>query len=203
MNARPTFKPGDLVRYYPSGRGYPSYTGRVRGEPFLLDEYTWVVHLHEMDSSYKRGECSIVHAASCDALDLLVASPAPVEGRQPPPYDEIDPGIRETVRWLYESGFEPCDSGDGVSKFTGLVEDPHDPGMFLRVPNVMMAVSPDKLVSEADRLCGMLAGRGIVIDAMGPDEGQPSVQASYDPGRPGDAVIVLLGVDDALLASRS
>lgn len=199
MSPRPVFKPGDFVRYHPGGRGHQSHTGRVRGEPFLLGEI-WVVHLHEMDPSYKRGECTVVYAASCDALDLIEAAPSTGEGRTPPPYDEIDPGIRETVRWLYESGFEPCDSGDGRSKFDGTVHDEHDPDMFLRVPNVALIVSPDKLVSEADRLCGMLAGRGIVIDAMGPDEGQPSIQASYDPGRPGDAVIVLLGVDDALLA---
>lgn len=119
--------------------------------------------------------------------------------RIPPPYDDLDPGIRETVRWLFEAGFEPCDSGDGVSKFNGVIEDDHDPNMFLRYPNVAMLCVPERLVQESDRLCGMLAGRGVVIEAAGPDDGQPSIQAHYDPGRPLDAVIVLLGVDDARL----
>lgn len=30
-------------------------------------------------------------------------------------YDQLAPGIRETVRWLAGCGFDPCDSGDGVS----------------------------------------------------------------------------------------
>lgn len=122
-----------------------------------------------------------------------------MSARIPPPYADIDPGIRETVRWLFDAGFEPCDSGDGVSKFSGTIEDDYDPNMFLHVPNVAMIVSPDRLVQEADRLCGMLAARGVVIEAMGPDEGQPSIQATYDPGRPQDAVIMLIGVDDAKL----
>ena len=41
------------------------------------------------------------------------------------PYDELDPGIRETVRWLNKHLFKTTDSGDGVSKF----QDPDNPVM--------------------------------------------------------------------------
>lgn len=116
-----------------------------------------------------------------------------------PPYEKLDPGIRETVRWLFEQGFEPCDSGDGRSKFDGTVEDAHDPNMFLRFPNIAMLCDPDRLVQEADRLMCILAARGIDVPAQGPDPDGISIQASYDPADPRHAVIILCGVDDALL----
>ncbi len=31
-------------------------------------------------------------------------------------YDQLDPGIRETVKWLHSFAYRTTDSGDGVSK---------------------------------------------------------------------------------------
>ncbi len=98
----------------------------------------------------------------------------------------LDPGIRKTVEWLNECGFETTDSGDGVSKV----------GMecALDVPNVFMEVTPDSMVEEARRLHALLQDRGV-------DFGQyadASIQASFDPVD-GSSILELYGVDDAML----
>ena len=105
--------------------------------------------------------------------------------------DALDPGIRLTVEWLNREGFVTTDSGDGVSK--------PDMECALAFPNVFIEVpGPSDLVREARRIHGLLAS--IDIGQQGPDEGQPSIQATYDPGDE-SAIIALYGVDDAVLAS--
>lgn len=101
----------------------------------------------------------------------------------PPPYDELDPGIRETVRWLFERGFDPTDSGDGSKAATmGCAESE---------PNVYMLVKdPHQLIHETDRLGRLLTSRGIV----------GRVQGSYAPGEP--AIIALHGVADSDLPTN-
>lgn len=93
---RLALKPGDRVRYYPSGRAgldRKSYEGTVRTHPWLLGGHTWVVNLHEMDGTYKRGECSVVFSASVDALELLSEQ----EGGRVRPCPDCRPG-REVAR---------------------------------------------------------------------------------------------------------
>jgi hypothetical protein len=111
-------------------------------------------------------------------------------------YDEIDPGIRETVRWLRSLGFDTTDSGDGKSK-------PRDPGEVLDFPHVFMVVKrPRWLVDEANVLRMLLHERGIPIQQQGPDASTPSIQANYDPGN-GSATLMLMGVDDTMLIARN
>lgn len=81
-------------------------------------------------------------------------------------YDALDPGIRETVRWLRGYGFDTCDSGDGSKA----------PDMECSVPFPMVAmlVDPAYLIGESHRLRGALSHEGI--EAKDGD-----IQASYDP----------------------
>jgi len=136
---------------------------------------------------------------------------APLGGpRTVPPYEELDPGVRETVRWLFEHGFNP--TGDGVSKVGKM-------GCARPIKHVYMVVAPsDTLENEVDRLYGLLLERGVRL-FDGPStpeeaeelgvrwEGVPegvvpggSLQGSYAPGGPG--IIMLEGVDDVVLGLR-
>ena len=109
-------------------------------------------------------------------------------------YSKLDPGIRKTVRWLRSEDFDTCDSGDGVSK-------PAD-HRNLDVPHVFMQVAPELLVAEADRLASFLASLGIHVQEQGPEEdGAPCIAASYDPASK-VAILVLVGVDDEMLAAK-
>lgn len=158
-----------------------------------------------------------VYGASAGAPSpVSLPTPSSSPPRPVPPYDELDAGIRETVRWLFDHGFEPTDSGDGASKFTdpgnrfyglaGALDEPH---VFMRV------ASPADLAAEADRLHGLLEERGVVLTGEGPQSQEEaeaygvrlsslragvipgSLEASYVPGEP--AVLALLGVDDRVL----
>ena len=120
--------------------------------------------------------------------------------RTPPPYDELDPDIVETVRWLFENGFNPCDSGDGHSKFAGAIDDDHDPDMFLDFPNVFMSCAPDKLVAECNRLRDLLVTAGIEFAPIGPGGStHVQIEGGYDPANPEFAHILLFHLDDKLL----
>lgn len=101
----------------------------------------------------------------------------------------LDPGIGEVVRWLRGHGYETTDSGDGVSKFAG--GDPPEDAM--PVPNVAMVVAPEAMVGECDMLHMLLVTNGLTGEGV-------TIQGTYEPGGP--AVILLLGLDDALLGVR-
>lgn len=152
-------------------------------------------------------EMSVSHTGPAD-VDFIYVDPAGFERREPP-YDELDPGIRETVRWLFEHGFNPCDSGDGVSKIGTL------PGA-LDQPHVFMLVSKlERIEVEVDRLNMLLEAKGIHLHGLGPlteEEAEELgvgfippqkgsvkgyLQGSYTPGGP--ATIELFGVNDAIL----
>jgi hypothetical protein len=117
-------------------------------------------------------------------------------------YEEIDPGIRETVRFLRGHGFDTTDSGDGKTKFP---DGPDAPGMPCAMPvaNVAILVEPEQLVAEADRLCALLQSVGVVVGAItgniDEDEHTIEIQAGYDP-YDGSSVIVVMFLDDAKLA---
>lgn len=84
------------------------------------------------------------------------------------PYDDLDPGIRETVRRLAAWGFEPTDSGDGETK-RAAGNDPCE-----TEPHVYMIVDSAKLVSESHRLHDAL----LDADVHAPDI---RIEASYSP----------------------
>jgi len=133
-----------------------------------------------------------------------------VPEREVPPWDELDPGIRGTVRWLYEHGFSPTDSGDGKAKFG---EEGHPCGCALHKPHVFMVCGPD-IMLEVDRLNDLLLGRGVRLrtgpetpeeaeedgvdwEPTGEGEVWGNLEGSYRPGEP--AIIMLWGVDDEVL----
>lgn len=100
-------------------------------------------------------------------------------------YDDLDPGIRETVRWLRGLGYETTDSGDGETK-----SEEH---RSVDGPHVFMRVDHRSVASDADLLFLSLRHAGIHAT-----EGM--VQATYDPGS-AVQVLALFGVDDAMLAA--
>lgn len=103
-------------------------------------------------------------------------------------YDALDPGIRETVRWLVGHDFEPTDSGDGVSKLGTAAE-----GCALDFPHVFMAYPAVSVVAEASRLAIELRRAGVdVVEGM--------IQATFDPVAEVQ-VIALIGVDDSMLCA--
>jgi hypothetical protein len=128
-------------------------------------------------------------------------------------YSELDPGIRETVRWLRGLGYETTDSGDGQHKRPSdcYCPDGVPPPSFqpcdccqaadvyecwLPYPNVAIVVEPpDDGVQWARVLGVQLVKRGVsVTDPFG-----PSIQFTYNPADD-TGIIMLTGVDDALLS---
>lgn len=68
-------------------------------------------------------------------------------------FEELDPGIRETVRRLRRHGFETTDSGDGVSKPADWYQpDEHGITQAMNFPHVICLTSPDRLIADAQRL---------------------------------------------------
>lgn len=82
-------------------------------------------------------------------------------------YDQLDDGIRHTVRVLRRNGFDTCDSGDGTKANTL--------GCALDIPNVHMMVSPPgDIIPEALRLREVLEEEGAEVP-------HGAIQATYDP----------------------
>lgn len=98
-------------------------------------------------------------------------------------YTELDPGIRETVRFLRQNNFDTTDSGDG-SKASEMECAESEPNAYMVVDN------PRNLVSEAVRLRTVLVGRfGNKVRA------QMSIEASFSP-LDDVALIALHGLSD-------
>lgn len=98
--------------------------------------------------------------------------------------NELDPGIRDTVAFLRDNGFETCDSGDGSKA--------DDMACALPVANVAIIVPADKLVSEADRLAQLILATGHPLAAIGDDDpATAEIQASYDPMNRGAIIQVI------------
>ena len=103
---------------------------------------------------------------------------------------EINPGIRKTVAWLNENGFETCDSGDGSE---------HDFECDRAFAYVVIASTPAKLAEDADRLLALLRTKITVeILQMDSPEDAVNVNATYDPAD-GFAMLDVTGVTDAKL----
>lgn len=94
-----------------------------------------------------------------------------------PPLDlsTLDPGIRDTVAWLRERGYQTTDSGDGVSK----ADDPD----ALPYPHVVIRVELAEMIGIANEL-------DAVADQI--PGGPWTVEVNY---RPSDrtAIVMLLG----------
>lgn len=109
-------------------------------------------------------------------------------------YSDLDPGIRNTVRWLNEYGFTTTDSGDGISKLN--IND----GCALDYPHVMIVVDPDELLETTSNLVELFDSLGIDIGPIGNAEGLPCIQATYDPCAGScQGIIMLMGIDDDLM----
>lgn len=53
---------------WPDDSGAGTFAGTIDGEPWLLGDHTWVVHLREMEPRYRDGARSTVKAAACQRL---------------------------------------------------------------------------------------------------------------------------------------
>jgi hypothetical protein len=73
-------------------------------------------------------------------------------------YDELDPGIRDTVRRLRDAGFDTTDSGDGVSK----PKDWYESGEAMPFLHVAAATSPDVMIAQAHRMQQVLGSEWTV-----------------------------------------
>jgi hypothetical protein len=106
-------------------------------------------------------------------------------------YAAMNPGIRGTVRWLRDHGFETVSSGDGVT---------HDcPECDANYPYVTISCKPKRLVRAARALVDLLCSAGIMPGEM--TENGPAgvvVQAGYEPISDA-AWLDLAGLDDARL----
>lgn len=79
--------------------------------------------------------------------------------RAEPPWDDLDPGIRSVVRMLWEAGFAPTDSGDGVSKRGSGMEG------VLPMPHVVVQVDdPGEFITTTDAVTAQLADAGFDMD---------------------------------------
>lgn len=116
------------------------------------------------------------------------------------PYEDMDPGIRQTVRWLNNNGFITTDSGDGKTKYA----DGEEPCCAMPFPNVAIQTKPEALAADCDRLADLLREKGVQVKPMGeegPEEtGLVNFQGFYDPTvSTTEAYIVLTGLDDETL----
>jgi hypothetical protein len=81
-------------------------------------------------------------------------------------FASLDDGIRETVRFLRQHGFDTCDSGDGskASWMEGALDFPH----------VVIATRRRDMAGTADRLLRILRAHGVDVE-------HGHICASYDP----------------------
>lgn len=100
---------------------------------------------------------------------------------------ELDPGIREFVRFLRMHGFDTSDSGDGVSK--------HPEARGFDSTHVAITVEPARLCLEADRLMALLQQQGLEPMPLGPDEDDSlTIEATYNPAEFGYALILVMNI---------
>lgn len=102
--------------------------------------------------------------------------------RTEPPWVELDPGIVETVRLLWDAGFQPTDSGDGMSKVGSGMEG------VLPMPHVAIRVRrPIDLVGETTRAIEVLRNAGYDLDPIagwrveGSFDGEVAIVMVYGP----------------------
>lgn len=99
--------------------------------------------------------------------------------RTEPPWADLDPGIRATVRALWDAGYEPTDSGDGSKAGTM--------GCAIETHHVFMRCEPDDLAKRAWDLWVLVSDWPSSGDYNG-----NRVEASYSPAD-GVGVLMLFG----------
>lgn len=147
----------------------------------------------------------------CDICDM----DGPMDGDQFD-YGQLDPGIRQSVRFLRDHGFWTSDSGDGATKLGTDEFDPEDINDF---GHVVIITEPRNMVEEARRAAAVLGGHGIQVQEQGlrtgsslmcfHEDDKPTwdtaraveISASYDPAND-VAVIMLCYITDDLLAQH-
>lgn len=102
-----------------------------------------------------------------------------------PPWDDLDDGIRATVRALWDAGFVTTDSGDGE-----LAGEKADMTCASEFAHVYMVCPAAALVAEADRLARLVASWPAA--ATGDSYSGNPVEASYAPAD-GLGVLMLCG----------
>lgn len=178
--------PGE-VDLFPEGYRFISHPSPVESTPFgrfYPEHRGHRAYLLPIRDTSLRAQCSCGNQLSLTYLQAIGGTMKKTEPTADVPYEQLDPGIRETVRWLNNRGFKTTDSGDGRTKprSARTVEGPH----------VFITTTPDQMRAEADRLWGDLQFLGRV------GRSYAQVEASYDPGIK-SAVILLSGVEDTRL----
>ena len=107
-----------------------------------------------------------------DLVDEVIAGTV-----ERPNYDELDPGIRATVRLLNDRGFHTTDSGDGRSK----PQEWFDTGDAIPYPHVVVASSPAGLAHEALSVARVLGPEWSVDGRFDAATGSAYVFASQPP----------------------
>jgi hypothetical protein len=104
-----------------------------------------------------------------------------------PDYDALDPGIRETVRWLRRLGWETTDSGDGVSK--------ESDALWCPWPHVHVQIDGHEILAACGRMMNDLLAAGIEVAPCGNPEKEPSLEVTYDPVD-GIAILTVTNLND-------
>ena len=98
--------------------------------------------------------------------------------------DNINPGIKKTVKWFNDLGYKTSDSGDGVT---------HDFECDRDYAYVTILLDdPMTLSTQADRIKALIEERGVSVLAVGE---YPCIQADYDPVNK-LAIIQVMGLSD-------
>ena len=79
-----------------------------------------------------------------------------MDDRIEPPWDDLDPGIAALVRYLWDSGYDTRDSGDGRSK----AAKGWDPETYSEVPHVGITVARDAVGRTLGGLLDLVSEEG-------------------------------------------
>jgi len=112
----------------------------VENEAKLKEEQK--LNLHEAEKS------TLLEAMS--TIETYTPTPF-MESRTEPPWDELDEGIKKAVRFIWDNGYQPTDSGDGskIDYMEGALPFPHV---------IIQLDSPHTLISAVDQLTKALSG---------------------------------------------
>lgn len=140
------------------------------------------------DNGYRMVECGNCGESYSDRCEVCPGCCGDVK------YDELDEGIRETVRLLQRHGFQTTDSGDGATG-TPRPWDKREEG------HVTMVVDARVLTQETLRLASLLQDQGLQPTNRPPagadiPAGYCVVEGSYNPAE-GIAIIDLSHIVDA------
>lgn len=104
--------------------------------------------------------------------------------------DGVDPGIRRTVAFLRDRGFDTIDSGDGVTKrLAGDLEALDYPHVFIKANAGEQTAF---LAASALKLAGVLVSPTTRADGI-------HVEYSADVMTPGSGIVIVRGLDDSRL----